>query len=238
ESLKVQDNDKQKKNNVAGPPVVNMVEHDNSSWYNDNRGKCKHHNTKADPDNKPKDDDVAWWVDSKATMHVCRDRYWFKIYKSLNDESILHMGNESTALVHGRGCVDLKFSSGKIFLLFIVLHVPNIRKNLVSSSVLNNYGYKQAFESNKFVLSKHGVFIGFGYLSNHMFMLNIVSDDIGSAIMSTSKLNDSILWHARQGHVHSKRMQDMSKDGLILAFDMETKKCKTYMLTKITKKPF
>ncbi|GJW71721.1 zinc finger, CCHC-type containing protein [Tanacetum coccineum] len=111
-------------------------------------------------------------------------------------------------------------------------------KNLVSSSVLNNYGYKQVIESNKFVLSKHGVFIGFGYLSNRMFMLNIVNNDIASTFMSTSKLNDSILWHARLGHVHFKRMHDMSKDGLILAFDIDTEKCKTCMLTKITKKPF
>ncbi|GKC11131.1 zinc finger, CCHC-type containing protein [Tanacetum coccineum] len=73
---------------------------------------------------------------------------------------------------------------------------------------------------------------------NQMFRLNIVNDNIASAFMSTSKLNDSILWHARLGHVHFKRMQDMSKDGLILAFDMDTKKCKTCMLNKITKKPF
>ncbi|GJY66624.1 zinc finger, CCHC-type containing protein [Tanacetum coccineum] len=52
--------------------------------------------------------------------------------------------------------------------------------------------------------------------------LNIVNDNIALAFMSTSKLNDSILWHARLGHVHFKRMQDMSKDGLILAFDMDT----------------
>ncbi|GKB87773.1 hypothetical protein Tco_0960045 [Tanacetum coccineum] len=88
------------------------------------------------------DNDVAWWVESGAIVHVCKDRCWFKTYESLNDGSILHMGNESTALVHGCGCVDLKFSTGKIFSLFNVLHVPNIRKNLVFSSVLNNYGYK------------------------------------------------------------------------------------------------
>ncbi|GJY21457.1 hypothetical protein Tco_0394023 [Tanacetum coccineum] len=40
------------------------------------------------------------------------------------------------------------------------------------------------------------------------------------------------------GYVHFKRMQDMSKDGLIRAFDMDTKKCKTCMLNKITKKLF
>ncbi|GJW96333.1 zinc finger, CCHC-type containing protein [Tanacetum coccineum] len=304
ESLRAQDNDKPKGNNVAGPSVVNMVEHNNSSRYNDNKGKRKHHDTRANPNKKPKvtcwkcgkpghlkkdckagnvgnrangsstkgsedgssnplkgqsmfnkshqiyyvtyvseaffvqDDDVAWWVDSGATVHVCKDRCWFKTYESLNDGSILHMGNESTTLVHGRGCVDLRFSSGKVVSLLNVLHVPNIRNNLVSSSVLNNCGYKQVIESNKFVLSKHGVFIGFGYLSNHMFRLNIVSDNIGSAFMSTSKLNDSILWHARLGHVHFKRMQDMSKDGLIPAFDMDTEKCQTCMLNKITKKPF
>ncbi|GJY96119.1 zinc finger, CCHC-type containing protein [Tanacetum coccineum] len=55
--------------------------------------------------------------------------------------------------------------------------------------------------------------------------LNIVNDIGNSAFMSTFKLNDSIIWHARLGYVHFKRMQDMSKDGLILAFDMDTKKC-------------
>ncbi|GJV48239.1 zinc finger, CCHC-type containing protein [Tanacetum coccineum] len=54
--------------------------------------------------------------------------------------------------------------------------------------------------------------------------LNIVNDIGNSTFMSTFKLNDSILWHARLGHVHFKRMQDMSKDGLIPAFDMDTEK--------------
>ncbi|GJX40240.1 zinc finger, CCHC-type containing protein [Tanacetum coccineum] len=64
--------------------------------------------------------------------------------------------------------------------------------------------------------------------------LDIVNVNIGSAFMSTSKLNDSILWHARLGHVHYKRMQDMSKDGLISTFDMDTEKWnKIYFVTFI-----
>ncbi|GJV56068.1 zinc finger, CCHC-type containing protein [Tanacetum coccineum] len=226
ESLRAQDNDKPKGNNCGKPGHL--------------KKDCKAGNVgnKANGSGTKGSGDGSSNSLKGATVHVCKDRCWFKTYESLNDGSILHMGNESTALVHGRGCVDLRFSSGKVVSLLNVLHVPNIRKNLVSSSVLNNCGYKQVIESNKFVLSKHGVFIGFGYLSNHMFRLNIVSDNIGSAFMSTSKLNDSILWHARLGHVHFKRMQDMSKDGLIPAFDMDTEKCKTCMLTKITKKPF
>ncbi|GJU07319.1 zinc finger, CCHC-type containing protein [Tanacetum coccineum] len=165
ESFRVQDNDKPKSNNVVGPSVFNMVEHNNSSGYNDNKGKRKHHdNTMANPNkkvkptcwkcgktghikrdfkgvnignkangsgtkgsldgsnNSMKDDDVAWWVDLRETMHVCKDRCWFKTYESLNDRSILHMGNESTTLVHGRGCADLRFSYRKIVSLFNVLH--------------------------------------------------------------------------------------------------------------------
>ncbi|GJZ39715.1 zinc finger, CCHC-type containing protein [Tanacetum coccineum] len=64
---------------------------------------------------------------------------------------------------------------------------------------------------------------GSAQMDDDVAWLNIVNDNIGSAFMSTSKLNDSILWHARLGHVHFNRMQDMSKDGLISAFDMDTK---------------
>ncbi|GKE82132.1 zinc finger, CCHC-type containing protein [Tanacetum coccineum] len=58
ESPKVQDNDKPKGNNVAGPLIVNIVEHNNSFGYNDNKGKRKHHDTKADPNKKSK---VTCW---------------------------------------------------------------------------------------------------------------------------------------------------------------------------------
>ncbi|GKF35334.1 hypothetical protein Tco_0108534, partial [Tanacetum coccineum] len=39
ESLKMQDSDKPKGNNVVGPLVVNMVKHNNSFKYNDNKGR-------------------------------------------------------------------------------------------------------------------------------------------------------------------------------------------------------
>nr|GEV08606.1 zinc finger, CCHC-type [Tanacetum cinerariifolium] len=54
ESLKVQDSDKPKGKNVTGPLVVNVVEHNNSIRYNDNKGKRKHQDTKTDPNKKSK----------------------------------------------------------------------------------------------------------------------------------------------------------------------------------------
>nr|GEX63955.1 hypothetical protein [Tanacetum cinerariifolium] len=57
-SLRVQDSDKPKRKNVVGPSVVNMVEHNNSSRYNDNNGKRTHHDTIANLNKKPK---VTCW---------------------------------------------------------------------------------------------------------------------------------------------------------------------------------
>ncbi|GKD14149.1 zinc finger, CCHC-type containing protein, partial [Tanacetum coccineum] len=73
---------------------------------------------------------------------------------------------------------------------------------------------------------------------NNFIRLNIDHNIVNSTFMSTSKLNDSAFWHAGLGHEPFKKMQDMSKEGLILAFDIDTEKCKTCMLTKITKKSF
>nr|GFB13186.1 hypothetical protein [Tanacetum cinerariifolium] len=58
---RVQDIDKPKGNNVAGPSVVNMVKHNNSSRYNDNKGKRKHcDNTRANPNKKEKPTCWKW----------------------------------------------------------------------------------------------------------------------------------------------------------------------------------
>ena len=45
-------------------------------------------------------------------------------------------------------------TSGKELTLTNVLHVPEIRKNLISGSLLSKNGFKMVFESDKFVLSK------------------------------------------------------------------------------------
>ncbi|GJU03903.1 zinc finger, CCHC-type containing protein [Tanacetum coccineum] len=116
ESLRVQDSDKLKDNNIFGPSVVNMVEHNNSTRIEKVEKLATRPMVQAQMD-----DDVAWWVDSRETIHVCKDRCWFKTYELLNNGLILHMENKSTTLVHGRGCVDIRFSSEKIISLFNVL---------------------------------------------------------------------------------------------------------------------
>ncbi|GJZ23532.1 zinc finger, CCHC-type containing protein [Tanacetum coccineum] len=129
--------------------------------------------------------------DFKHTLK--HDRCWFKTYEPVEDGSILYMGDDHFAHVHGKGSVVLELSSGKSITLFNVFYVSKLRKNLISGPVLNKCGYKQVYESDKYILSKSGVFIGFGYYNNGMFMLNLnkVPDDSGSVYMLSSTVVNS-----------------------------------------------
>jgi hypothetical protein len=54
-----------------------------------------------------------------------------------------------------------------------VHHVPTIRKNLVSISLLLRDGFKVVSESNKVVMSKYGQFIGKDYDCEGLFRLSL-----------------------------------------------------------------
>ena len=80
----------------------------------------------------------------------------------------MYMGNSATSEIKGKGKVVLKMTSGNEPTLTNVLFVPEIRKNLVSGSLLNIHGFKLVFESDKFVLSNNGMYVGKGYMSDGM----------------------------------------------------------------------
>ncbi|GKB70331.1 hypothetical protein Tco_0931743 [Tanacetum coccineum] len=117
------------------------------------------------------DEEQSWWVDSGTTRHVCNNKALFKTYEP--SDSILYIGNHSTTQVQGIRKVDFVFTSGNNLTLNNVFHVPNVRKNLMSGSILSKFGFKLVFEFDKFILSKGGKFVGKGYLSGGMFKLNI-----------------------------------------------------------------
>ncbi|XP_070013388.1 uncharacterized protein [Nicotiana sylvestris] len=74
-----------------------------------------------------------WWIDYGATHHVCVVREVFAIYAPIGPEETLSMGNSATVEIEGCGKIYLKMTFGKMVILNNVLHVPEIRKNLVSA---------------------------------------------------------------------------------------------------------
>ena len=89
-----------------------------------------------------------------------------------------------------------------------VLHVPKIRKNLVSGSLLSKKGFKLVFVLDNFILTKNGMYVGKGYMSNGLFKMNVMTvvpliKNINNKNTSSAyMLESSNVWHGRLGHVN------------------------------------
>ncbi|XP_071905928.1 uncharacterized protein [Coffea arabica] len=161
-----------------------------------------------------------WVIDSGATRHICANREAFSSYTPIgDDEEVVYLGDSRTANVLGKGKVFLKLTSGKTLALNDLLHVPNIRANLVSVALLGKVGVKVSFESGKIIMTKNNVFLGKGYCNQGLFVLNI-SNVINENASSSAYIVDSIsLWHARLGHVNIGYIKKMQSCGLISEVD-------------------
>ena len=179
-----------------------------------------------------------WWVDTGANIHVCADKSLFSFYQVGRSGALL-MGNGARAGVHGVGTVDLKLTSGKTVQLKNVHHVPSIRKNLISGSLLCRDGFKLVFESNKCVMSKYGTFVGKGYESGGLFRLSLV-DTLPLAVNNVvNNVNVEMnVWHSRLCHVNLGCMSRLAVLNLIPKFDVaKSSKCHTCVEAKQPRKP-
>ncbi|KAA3459045.1 Retrovirus-related Pol polyprotein from transposon TNT 1-94 [Gossypium australe] len=79
----------------------------------------------------------------------------------------LDMGNVATSKIKGKGTVVLKITSSKKLKLQNVLYVLDIRKNLVSGTLLSVHSFRMVFESQKLVLGR-------GYVLDDMWKLNAI----------------------------------------------------------------
>ena len=180
-----------------------------------------------------------WWIDFATTRHVCAIKEMFSSYALVGPEEELHMGNSSTSKIEGTENILLKMTSGKTLTLKNVLHVPEIRKNLVSLSLLVKNGFKIVFVSDKVVRSKNDMYVGNGYLSDGLFKLNVMTINNNKNNDSSAYLLESDnLWHARLGHVNYKYLQKMINMEILAKLECNKSKCQVCVESKFSKHPY
>jgi hypothetical protein len=68
----------------------------------------------------------------------------------------------------------LELLSGKILTLNRVFHVPDSRKNLVTTSLLDQNGFTLVLGSNKIVIIRFGFYVGKSHLLNGLYKLSLM----------------------------------------------------------------
>eukprot|EP00253_Pinus_taeda_P001882 PITA_01882 len=155
----------------------------------------------------PPDTLENWLIDSGASRHFTRYKEALSnlIEKETNLEIIL--GDDATYPVKGVGNVTLQLNQGNTIHLQEVLYVPNLKKDLVSISVMEDKGFNVAFIDGKVCVWKRNFndafTLGFGVDS----LYQVGGSPLGT--MSCDTFLQSELWHRRFAHLHYKALPDV-----------------------------
>ena len=150
----------------------------------------------------------------------------------------MFLGDSRSSPLIGKGKVLLKLTSENVLTLSDVLHVPNIRWNLVSVPLLGKSGVTIMFDSEKIVLTNNDAFVRKGYCNQDLFMLNV------SRILNSKSSSSFVyiviscdIWHGKLGHVNFSHIKKMVELSFIRRLSLENlRKCEACVKSKTTKK--
>ena len=92
---------------------------------------------------------LVWYLDSGAYFHMTGDK---ELFSSLDEKDIqlhIEMSDDKRYSTIRIGTVTFQRQLGKPFLLKYVMHVPSLKKNLVSITMLEDRGYDVVFSEGK-----------------------------------------------------------------------------------------
>ena len=155
----------------------------------------------------------------------------------------IEMGNDGRYSATGIGTITFQRELGKPFQLKNVMHVPGLKKNLVSVAMLEDRGYDVVFSSGIAYLRHKatGQVKKIGIRVKNLYMLQV--DGCGAMIGKAETVvsrDEGELWHRRLGHLHHgalKIMQQIST-GLPRGTLAQSDQCKGCTLGKYAKSTF
>ena len=118
-------------------------------------------------------------------------------------------------------------------------YAPNISRNIISGSLLNQLGYKLVFKADRCIISRSNLFIGLAYLKCNLFKQSIVCNSKTHVCNVDVRRNicDDLhyLCHLRLWRVNFDKISFISKHDLISFCSLQCHNCKICMLNNITR---
>ncbi|KAL0449089.1 UNVERIFIED_CONTAM: Retrovirus-related Pol polyprotein from transposon TNT 1-94 [Sesamum latifolium] len=152
-----------------------------------------------------------WLIDSGCTVHMTPYRDILSNYKSENLGSV-SMANEKRCDVLGVGDVCMIFENGFKFTLKNVKHVPDLARNLMSCSALEEEGLEGRWRKGIMKIMKGSLNVFKAERKKNLYICSVTYDIIAASV---THMNTSDLWHKRLGHISSKGLELLHKHGVL-----------------------
>jgi hypothetical protein len=171
-------------------------------------------------------DHEAWLIDSGASFHMTPHREWFCKYEKY-DGSNVFLGNDSTTRIKGRGRVKLRLIDGRIRKLPSVLHIPDMARNLISISKMEDAGVKTIFENGTCRMVRGAMVLMKGVRFGTLYKMlgSTISDGCNSSIFHDIGVEEErtptvsrekfMLWHQTLGHIGDKGLRLLHGKGMV-----------------------
>ena len=156
-----------------------------------------------------------WILDSGCTFHMTNSREILTDYRDSKGGKVI-LGNNNTCSIEGSSKVSFKMFDGIVRTLTGVRYVPNLARNLISISVLDDMGIVSKIEAGSMKLSKGAMTIIKGHKHDGLYYLDGEPvTQCNNAVTSNPEDLNAILWHRRLGHISEKGLQIMSDQKLL-----------------------
>eukprot|EP00253_Pinus_taeda_P008111 PITA_08111 len=157
-------------------------------------------------------DHEAWLINSSASFHFAPHREWFYEYEKYDGGDVF-LGDDRKARIVGRRKVKLKLQGGRVRTLLGVPHIPQLARNLISVSKLDDAGVKPVFEKDACKMVRGALVLMWGVRIGTLYKLqgSTVVDGCNSFVVPESGAENlvvsgenTMLWHQKLGHIREK----------------------------------
>ena len=165
-----------------------------------------------------------WNADTGATSHMTPHRHWFKTYTPFR--SPIHLADGSIVYSAGVGSVlfqpIIDGKEGRLLEFERVLHVPDLRSNLLAVLYLSKYkGYTISIKNStlRFTRNRTLLFTATVNSRNAAYLDGEVIFEVAGAASTCP--TDLTLWHRRLAHLNLEAVKKLAKQELVTGLSLQ-----------------
>lgn len=194
---------------------------------------------------------LVWCVDSGCSNHYVNSEVYFNKYERLNVPKKISAAKNGVSLeAIGVGQINANvFVRGEKIPCTVnnVFHVPDVRKNLLSVSKLEENGIKIVFYDKKVRAFLQNKMVFEGNKEGSIYTMDMEVEKSETAYFGTSitnSMDELMLWHKRLGHLNFKSIETLIKKDLVHGLNdlrilnFNNKQCENCFLGKMSRQPY